>query len=1118
VFAHLHVHSNFSFLDGGSTVAALIRRAQALGMTALALTDHHGLYGAVRFVQAARAAGIRPIVGAEMTLVTGEHLVLLARDREGFRSLCRLVTEAQLAGEKGHAQLTWETLDRCRRGLFCLSGCERGVVAAPLLAGLPSAARAAAARLREIMGREALAIEVQNMLYPHSPALMRGLADVARELGLPLVATNNVHHATKGEFPIQDTLFCVQTLTTLDEGHPLRKPNAEQYLKSAQAMARLFVAYPEAIEGAAAVAATCQDSMELGVLHFPDFPLPEGETPSSVLYHLCRQGVNRRYHPLTTAVTDRLKHELGVIDHLGFATYFLVMWDLVRFARRAGIRCSGRGSAADSLVTYVLGITDVDPIAHGLLFERFLNPARRGAPDIDIDFDANRRDEVIDYVYRRYGREHAAMVCTVSTLGAKSAVRDLGKALDFPPEEIDRFAKALPHTGADRVRAALERLPELRDAQFPVKKLEMLLDLCEKVAGFPRHLSVHLGGMVVSRERLDELAPLEWSTKGVVVTQWDKDDVEEAGLVKMDLLALKILSAIEETLTLLRETRGIELDLDRLPLDDPRTFALLRSTRTVGVFQVESPGMRGLLGRLQPVVFEDLIAQISLFRPGPLTAQMIEPFVARRHGREPVTYLHPSLEPILRGTYGVLLYQEQVLEIAHALAGFSLAEADLLRRAMTTDRSPQEMAQIQQTFLDGAARQGVTREVAEQVWKSLSAFAAYGFCKAHAAAFARITYQTAYLKAHYPTEFLASILNNEPMGFYSSHTILWEAQRMGIRLAGIDVNRSEARFTVSRAALGARLSALGPDKSGTCLYRAESQEPRAERCLRVGFRQVKGMTDADLDSLITARADGPFLSLAEFCRRTTVSRDVVERLILCGAFDGLHPSRRTLLWQMEGALAQRETEEPRSGEGQLTLAVETAGREQLSGDRARPPVGEATLYERVQWEIESLGLAVEAHPATLFAPLLAPHAPIPAREFARAPHGRRVAVAGVVICRMRPPTRSGAIVLFITMEDETGLIDTVIFPDVYDRDGAAAFSGDLLVIEGKVQRQGRYGATLIAEKVINPLAGRTEDRIDGHTGIASRRLPLRELQAVEESEEEDAFPECTDSLPERAVG
>lgn len=751
---------------------------------------------------------------------TGHPIVLLARNRRGFRNLCRIITEAQLGSSKGNARLHPDTLRRLNEGLFCLTGGERGPTADPCLAGRHQAARQAAEELRAVFGRERLFIELQNRLHSRSRELLQSLRQLAKDLRLKTCATNGVHHALKADYAVHDLMTCCRLLTSVDRKHPLRPSNAEAYLKSPRAMARLFQGHEEALQSASWIAAQCEPSMELGVYHFPDFPLPEGETHYSFLCKLCWDGARRRFRVIDREVVRRLEKELDIIEGLGFAQYFLVIWDIVRWARGRGIRCAGRGSAADSLVTYVLGITEVDPLAHELLFERFLNPQRKGAPDIDIDFDANRRDEVINYVYERYGRDHAAMVCTLYTLNARSALRDVGKALDFPPEDLDAFAKAMPHTSADRIEAAFERLPELRDSNLPRRKFAALTEMCGRVAGFPRHLSVHLGGMVVSQERIDELVPLEWSAKGVVVTQWDKDDIEEVGLVKMDLLSLKNLAAIDDTLALVRRSGASgplppalprrevgpsdpilpEDHIDTMSFDDPRVFALLRTTRTVGVFQVESPGMRALLGRIQPTEFEDLIAQVSLFRPGPLQADMITPFVARRHGKEPVQYLHPKLEKSMRRTYGVLIYQEQVLEIAAALAGFDYGQADNLRRAMTHDRSPAEMESIRESFLEGCRRQGdVPPAAAERTWKSLSAFAAYGFCKAHAAAFARTAYQTAWLKAYYPAHFLCSILNNQPMGFYSGHTIVQEARRSGIPVRGVDINASGADFTVEPA-------------------------------------------------------------------------------------------------------------------------------------------------------------------------------------------------------------------------------------------------------------------------------------------------------------------------------
>jgi len=1069
-FVHLHIHSNFSFLDGGSDVKALVDRAEAVGCDALALTDHNGLYGAVRFYKYAKEAGIKPIIGVELEVEEGRgegagHIVLLAKDLAGYSNLCKIVTRAQLAHEKGQAKANLEILNRHRENIFCLSGCPKGEVPSLLAASKLGAARKAAERYTEIFGRENFLIELQNHLLPGTSLLNSRLAELASELSLRIVATNNVHYAGKEDFKVQDVLTCVRTLTTLDDEHEERKRNAEYYVKSPRAMANLFARYPKAVAATHWVARQCDLDLGLGAYRFPDFPVPEGETAYSYLCKLCFEGLTKLYRPITPRATERLQYELRIIHDLGFAEYFLVVWDIVRYARSVGVRCSGRGSAADSIVAYCLGITIVDPLEHNLLFERFLNPKRRGMPDIDIDFDANRRDEVIEYIYKRYGEDKVAMVCTVSTLCAKSAVRDIGKAMDFPPVEIDRLASALPHTSAKRIREAAEKLPEVRNSNIPLWKLETLVSICERIDGFPRHLSVHLGGLVISRELLTDLVPLEWATKGVVVSQFDKDDIEELGLVKMDILGLRNLAAIEDALALIRENHGIDLDIDNVPLDDPEVYELLRSTKTIGLFQVESPGMRGLLGRLQPEKFDDITAQISLFRPGPMQADMIHPFVARRHGEEPVTYPHPSLEPILRETYGVILYQEQVLQISSTLAGFTLGQADSLRRAMTTDRSQEEMEKIRQEFLDGARRNGVADDVAEEVFKRLRAFAAYGFCKAHAASFAKIAYQTAYLKVHYPAEFLAGILSNEPMGFYPANVIVEDARRLGIRILGVDVNRSGKRFSVERE------QGTGDGKQNECGTRVQ------DSAIRVALSQVKGMSEAAMDSIIHAREERPFSSFSDFCRRTKVDRPIIENLINCGGFDSFGHQRGKLLWMLgevmsHGAWGMRKGRSGiRSPESEIPdshapcpmtlLSVEDAD-DQLD---SLPDAPEPTPHERLRMDYELMGLSPMCHPMVFYREKLAGVGVVRSSEIEKLPNNTIIKAAGVVVVCMRPPTKSGTIVVFVTLEDEDGLVDAVIFPGVYDRFGRIIFNNPALIIQGKLQRMGKRSISLIASKV-----------------------------------------------------
>ena len=1144
-FTHLHVHSNFSFLDGGSSVKALLDRAKELGCDSLALTDHNGLYGAVRFYDYAKQIGINPIIGVEIEVtgyrlqvtdggqgpgaggrdaksqipnpksripngphspfpnskfpIPNSHLVLLAKNLNGYSNLCKIITRAQLSHEKGEAAASLEVIEQHKDDLFCLSGCSRGEVPSLVAEGRIEEAREAAGRYMDIFGRDHFLIELQNHMLPGTALLNSQLSELAADLGLRCVATNNVHYAAKDDFKVQDVLVCVQTITTLDDRHPLRKRNAEYYLKSPKAMANLFKRYPKAVVTTDWVARQCNLDLGLGTYRFPDFPVPEGETAYSHLCKLCFKALDRLYRPITPEVTERLQHELKVIHDLGFAEYFLVVWDIVQHARSnacrcdghqtrrfrgsaapqlskrkpenagRGIRCSGRGSAADSLVAYCLGITIADPLEHNLLFERFLNPERKGMPDIDIDFDAARRDEVIEYIYNRYGEDKVAMVCTVSTLRAKSSIRDLGKAMDFTSDDIDRLASALPHTGGKRIREAIDRLPELRDGNLPIHKLEALVDICEKVDDFPRHLSVHLGGLVISRGLLTDLVPLEWATKGVIVSQFDKDDIETLGLVKMDILGLRNLSAIEDAVAMIRKNHGIDLDIDNLPLDDEPTYELLRSGNTVGCFQVESPGMRGLLGRLQPRVFEDIIAQISLFRPGPMQADMINPFIARRHGEEPITYPHPCLEPVLKDTYGVILYQEQVLSVSHALAGFTYGQADSLRRAMTTDRSQEEMEKIRKTFVDGAARNGIHTKTAEEVFSRLRAFAAYGFCKAHAASFAKITYQTAYLKVHYPAEFLAGILNNEPMGFYPANVIIEDARRLGIQILPVDINRSEKKFTTEFGNWNLEFG----NASG----------------IRIGLMQVKNIGDAEIDSILQARDEGdfqiphsqfqiPFRSFSDFCLRTHCDRPTVENLINCGAFDSFAIPRAKLLWLL-GELISRKSRFPNSKfqiPNDSPSLIDGFDASDLDDQiRLLPDVPESSLHERVRTDYEILGLSSICHPMNFYREKLAKARVRTTSEIKGLPNNTIVRVAGVVVVCMRPPTKSGAIVVFITLEDEDGLADCVVFPKVYDKFGRVIFNNPALIIEGKLQRMGK-GISIIAQR-IKPLTPdyRTDD-------------------------------------------
>ncbi len=1047
-FTHLHVHSNFSFLDGGSDIQSLCDRALSVGCKALAITDKNGVYGAIRFYNYAKKIGIKPIIGSELDVENpaGEkhHIILIAKDLAGYSNLCKIITRAHLSREKGEAAANMEIFAKYASGLFCLSGCPRGEVPTLLRENKLQEAEDAANRYISIFGRENYLIELQDHVLPGTRLLNTRLDALAKKLGLRCVATNNVHYAQKEDFKLHDILSCVRTLTKLDERHPERKQNSEYYLKTPQEMAQLFRAYPKAVVNTQWLARQCNLDLALGTYRFPDYPLPDGETAYSYLCKLCFDALPRLYQPITPKVTQRLQHELETVHKLGFEEYFLAVWDIVRFAKSQNIRCLGRGSAADSLVAYCLGITIVDPIACDLLFERFMNPERRGMPDIDIDFDAARRDEVIDYIYDRFGEDKVAMVCTVSTFKARSALRDLGKAMEYPEDDVDRLASSLPHYRAKHIRDAIEKFPELKDGNLPMDRLDSLVDICEKVDRYPRHLSVHLAGVVIGKDVLTDLVPLEWATKGVIVTQFDKDDIEALGLVKMDILALCNLTAIEDAISYIKDTRKIDLDIDNIPLDDSATYGLLRSTNTIGCFQVESPGMRGLLGRLQPDCFDDVIAQISLFRPGPMQADMIAPFIARKHGDEPVSYLHPSLENALRETYGVILYQEQVLKCAHALAGFTYGQADSFRRAMTTDRSKAEMEKIREGFMESALKNGVDEETAALVFSKLSAFAAYGFCKAHAASFGKTAYQTAYLKAHYPAEFLAGIMNSQPMGFYPPNVIMEEARRIGIDLLGVDINESGRRYKVTC------------DSSGT-------------PAIRVALIHVRNISQAEVDSIISARDTQKFSSFSDFFVRTRIERPTIENLVNCGVFDCFNVPRGKLLWLMGELVRSRRgrmSSAKKSDESAPSLISDTDIFDIEDQVKKLPDVPEPSLHERVRIDYDILGFSTICHPMTFYREKLKKANVLTTAEAKERPHNSIVRVAGVVVVCMRPPTRSGTVVVFVTLEDECGVIDTVTFPKAYAKYGTTIFRSPALIIEGRLQKMGKKGFSLSVNKVL----------------------------------------------------
>jgi error-prone DNA polymerase len=1039
-YVELHCHSHYSLLDASSSPEALLDRALALGMGSLALTDHDALYGAVEFWRGARKRGLQPIIGAELTLAHGSHLVLLAETQRGYANLSRLISIGQLAGHKGAPLLTIEDITHHAEGLLCLTGCSQGAVAAAVLAEDEKRAARAAGMLADIFGRSRVWIELQRHWLAHDRQLNAGLAAVARATNLPLVATNNVHYARPEDHRLRDVLLATKHLCSLTElaGRPGSHNSTEFYLKGPAEMAALFADFPEALTATQAIAERCRVSLDFSDQRTPAFPpqsadfpagIPQGETAFSYLYALCQQGVRERFTPVTPTVVRQLAHELVIIEATGLADYFLIVWDIVRYAQEQAIRCQGRGSAAGSLVAYALGITPVDPLRHNLLFERFLSADRNTMPDIDIDFAADRRDEIVAYVFSRYGVEHAAMVCNVVTYQWRLAVRDVARSLGFMPEDVDRISATLRAPSRTLYDTSVARVPDSPGSlahddtrghgqpwenlrHLDEHALRLVVDLAHCLIDTPRHLSVHSGGILIAANPLVEIVPVERATKGgIVVTQWNKDSVEDAGLIKIDLLCLRTLDLVSEAETLITQREGQKPPLNALSLDDPAVYRALSEGDTIGAFQVESRAQAQMLPRLKPRRFEDIIVQVAIIRPGPIQGGMIHPYLRRRRGEEAPSYLHPALEPVLGETLGVILFQEQVIRVAVALAGFTPGEADLLRRAMSRARSTSAMAQLRERFVAGAEANKVDRKTAEEMFRQLEGFAIYGFCKSHAAAFALVSYQTQWLKLYYPLEFYCALLNHQPMGFYSPEVVVGDAQRHGVRVLRPDVNLSRDECAIQDASL------------------------------RLGLRYLHGLGEAGSQRLLGARGEKPFTNLTDFCRRTRLPRGLIGDLIRAGAFGSLSEDRRGQLWTLGG------------------LQYEEEALIDAPGDAVELPVLDER--EAMTWDYELLGLTPSDHPMRIARPRLKAKGYLSSADLVQQPAGRIVVVGGLVVVRQAPPTAKGH--LFISLEDEFGLINLIIRPDMYRKQRELLQGATFLAARGVMQRDGGSISVLVRE-------------------------------------------------------
>jgi len=1286
-YAELHCHTDFSFLDGASPADDLVERALELGLSSLAVTDHQGLYGAVRFSTVAREAGLHAVVGMEVELVDtaapdsggivlparrrrarrsaapttsaampagalasssvvsgaltssvaparagepirptlprqrlpghreprredlrgvrprelGPHLTLLAADQEGYANLCRLTSAAHLAGSKGVPRFSHALLARHCAGLMALTGCRHGELARRLLAGDRDGAVEALERLGTIFGSQGVHVELQHHLLPDDDWLVAELARLAERTGLPTVVTNGAHYALRSDRELQDVLVCIRHGRDLASSAHLRRPNAEYGLKSGPELAELPPGMPEAdplvrrawlagIERSAELAARCQVSLEFERYRFPGFPVPSGETPFSRLEKLCHDGVRQRYHPITPRVLKQMAHELEVIERTGLAEFFLICWDLMRFSRERGIPAQGRGSAGDSIVAYALGITRVDPVRHELLFERFINEGRTTYPDVDIDFASSRREEVIQYVYERYGQAHTGMVCNVVTYRARSAVREVGYALGFPRPLVDRVAKALetydsvmvrrdleadggfaefftaPTEGGPAIGRLLDEMGELRrlapvsdlrpsptddeggpgdtaaSATFlrhelerrlalaglsaarddhvsgsmphaleagadagvePERRLhvtsvgsveldplpqrrggstlglspwERWLELCARIDGRPRHLSIHVGGMLVTGAPLVDIAPLEHATMaGRVVVQFDKRDVESMKLIKLDLLGLRMLSAIDDALRDITADCAVCLDLDRLPEGIPEVFEMIQAADTVGVFQIESRAQMQTLPKSRPETLDDLVVEVAIIRPGPIQGDAVHPYLRRRQGLEPVTYLHPSLEPILKETLGVILYQEQVMKVAIDVAGFSAADSDGFRRAMGTWRSSREMEKLHRGFVEGCVRtSGLTLEQAEELFVKVAGFASFGFNKSHAAAFARTAYESAFLKLFYPAQLTAGLINAQPMGFYPVEVLVNDAKRHGVAVLPVDINASRFRTTTEWAGMpgsplppGAGIeqrpevvrsaAVVVPDEAAWERYAAPSARGYG---IRLGLHLVKGIGESEGEALDAERArGGPFGSLSDLVARTELPEEVVARLIRAGALDSLGQPRREALWQLRevaGAARGRH-------EGRVIGSRRAQGRPldiHLPPTEA-PQLPPPTELERLGDAYAILSLDARRQVMELYRPALAALGALPLSALPDRRPGR-VAIGGLVVTRQHPMTARGTV--FLALEDETGMVNVTLWPRDWGRLRGVVRRHALLYVEGALQVEAGV-VNLVAQRI-----------------------------------------------------
>ena len=1090
MYIEFHARSAFSFLEGASLPESLIEICAHLDMTAMALLDRDGVYGAPRFYMAAKRAGIKAHIGAEVTYEISKNfhkfhnskietccLPVLISSRAGYQNLCRLITKMKLRAKKGEGAVREDELREHAAGLICLTGGENGPLAIALAHGGIAEARRSVEELIDIFGRENVYIELQRHFHREQEARNHAAIEIARSLQLPLLAANGVCYATPRERELCDVFTAIRNHCTLAAAGRLLPRNSERHLKSTQEMERLFSDFPEAIANTAELSSRIEFTLKDLGYEFPKYPVPKGETMMSFLREHTREGFQQRYcratADLQNCARQQVDRELHLIEKLKLEGYFLIVWDLVRFCREQKILVQGRGSAANSAACYSLGITAVDPVGMELLFERFLSEERGEWPDIDLDLPSgDQRERVIQYLYKRYGERGAAMTANVITYRSRMAGREIGKALGFDPETLDKVSAAVSTWEYRDSNDTFDH--RFRDAGLDLShpRLRKYFELCVAVQDLPRHLGQHSGGMVICQGQLDSVVPLEpASMPGRVVVQWDKDDCADLGIIKVDLLGLGMMAVLEDSLELIRNHYHEEVDLAHLPADDPEVYSTLQKADTIGMFQIESRAQMSCLPRLRPKKFYDIVVQVAIIRPGPIVGQMVNPYLQRRQGREEVTYAHPSLEPVLKRTLGVPLFQEQLLRMAMVVAGFSGGEAEELRRAMGFKRSEKRMREIETKLRAGMDRNGISRGAQEQIILSITSFALYGFPESHAASFALIAYASAYLKCHYLAAFTAALLNNQPMGFYRPATIVKDAQRHGLKVLPVDVMKSQWKCTVVNAVVGHWSLAVGQENGGNSSNDRLEGHPaigEVERpALRLGLRYVRGLREEAAQALVRERNHAPFSSVHDLVHRVPeLRKDELNTLAEIGALNSVLSSqfavpsnsvttrnsklhRRDALWQVERAVRYS---------GPLL--------EELPEPDSKSPLMQMNNEERLVADFRGTGLTVGPHPMAYHRARLQSTGVRRAIDLKSIPNGQRARIGGCVIARQRPGTAKGFV--FLSLEDETGVANAIINPDLFQKNRLLVTAEQFLMIEGILQNQDNV-ISVKAERVL-PLA------------------------------------------------